>query len=134
MICEFSPFFNHLRVGILWTTTPTVLGRGETPPSTASPPAAETTQVWLVVGGWGELEMDGLTCFLQVVLPLWCFGRMFTIFINFLSIHTCFEFRHFQGGVFFWKSKSVLGSSSKYRGDFVTFVWCGMIQWFVESV
>ncbi len=30
-----------------------MLGRGETPPTTASPPAAETTQVWLVVGGWG---------------------------------------------------------------------------------
>ena len=34
---------------------------------------------------------------------------------------------------FFLKSRSMLGSSSKYRGDFVTFRWCGMIQWFVMS-
>lgn len=38
--------------------------------------------------------------------------------------------------LFFWNlgPRSMLGSSSKYRGDFVTFVWCGMIQWFVMSL
>ena len=43
-------------------------------------------------------------------------------------------FHRWRFVLFFLKSRSMLGSSSKYRGSFVTFLWCGMIQWFVMSL
>lgn len=102
-------FFNHLTLGEfggVGLDDWTFLPGREAespPPPTASPPVAETT----VQVGW-----------LRGMVRRWMVRGV--VFHRWLSF-------------FFLKSRSMLGSSSKYRGSFVTFLWCGMIQWFVMS-